>query len=563
MKHFKLFLMVLAIAAGTVDVQAQGSKKQWIKSSIKSMTIREQIAQLFVIVCHPRQGEAHISKVLETIQAEQVGGLIWGECKPTDYIHLLNQFQAQVRIPMMVTMDAEWGISMRIDSVVRFPQQLTLGAIEDNSLIYDFGVEVARQCTEIGVHFNFAPVVDINSNPKNPVIGMRSFGENKYKVTEKAYVYMKGMHDMGILTCIKHFPGHGDTDRDSHQELPVISHNKERLNDVELYPFRELIKRGAKGVMTAHLLVPALSSDNNPTSQSKDICTDLLQKKLKFKGLVVTDGLEMRGAVHGRDTSKVALYALMAGNDILEIPVDVKKSIDEIEKAVKNKTISKKYVQKKCKKILAAKYDLGLHKGFTPIDPAGIADRLNTKHTQSLRMKLSQASITLLSNNNVLPVRSPKVAYVEIGQGDAFKAQMEEFGVTEWLSIPPNQSRETLDSLSTKLTGAEVVVVGCHNVPRGRLAASYGVDSPVIDFVDQIGRDHKVVLVFFGNPYSLSNFTDLERFSSVVVAYDNSTEAQIASAKALFGKQGFYGKLPVTINEKYTEDFGLIVLDPQ
>jgi len=553
MKHFKFFLVAFLLMAGIMGVQAQ-TKRQWIRSNMKAMTLREQIAQLFVISCHPKQGEAHVNKVLELIHEEQLGGIIWGAYTPTDYINLLNTVQEQVRIPLLVTIDAEWGISMRLDSVIRFPQQLTLGAIQDNSLIYDFGVEVARQCKEIGVHFNFAPVVDVNNNPRNPVINMRSFGENKYKVTEKAYAYMKGMQDEGILTTLKHFPGHGDTDKDSHEELPVILHNKERLNDVELYPFRELIKRGATGVMTAHLLIPAL--DNGIASQSKKITTDLLQKELKFKGLVVTDGLEMRGAITNRDTSKVALYSLMAGNDILEIPIDVKKSIDEIEKAVKNKTISKRFVQKKCKKILAAKYDLGLYQGFTPINPDGILGRLNTDHTQLLRTKLSEASITLLLNREVLPVSAPKMQYIEIGQGGALKSALEAYGVTSMFKVDPNATSARLDSLSAHL-GDEVVVVGYHNIPRGRLAIDFGVDAPITDFLDRLAQEHKVVLLFFGNPYTLANLKDLERFAAVVAAYDNSDEAQIASAKAIFGKQGFVGKLPITINEKYKENFGL------
>ncbi|MCL2728006.1 MAG: glycoside hydrolase family 3 protein [Bacteroidales bacterium] len=561
MKRFKLFLMVWVLFTGTMNAQTQMTKRQWVQSNLKSMTLREQIAQLFVIVCHPRQGEAHIEHVMETIRGEQLGAIIWGAHTPTGYVHLLNRSQSLVRIPMISSMDAEWGVSMRIDSVVRFPQQLTLGAIEDNNLIYDFGVEVGRQCKELGIHINYAPVVDVNNNPQNPVINMRSFGENKYKVTEKAYAYMKGMHDAGILTTLKHFPGHGDTDRDSHDELPVILHNKERIHDIELYPFRELFKRGATGVMVAHLLIPSLSSEI--ASQSKEITTNLLRKKMKFKGLVVTDALEMKGALYNRDTSKVALYALLAGNDLLEVPIDVKKSIDEIEKAVKNGTVSKRLIQKKCKKVLETKYDLGLHNGFRPIDPAGILERLNTDHTRALRTKLSQTSITLLSNQNILPLRSSEVAFIEIGQGGVFKEQLEAFGVRDVFKIDPNGTKETLDSLSANIGDHETVVVGCHNVPRGRGAINYGVDSPVLDFLDRLTSTHKVVLVFFGNPYSLSNFKDLDHFWAVVAAYDNSDEAQTASANALFGKQGFYGKLPVTINQKYREDFGLIVSDPQ
>ena len=557
MKHFKTLFITSILLFGTVELQAQMNKRQWVKSTMKLMTQREQIAQLFVVVCHPQQGEAHINKVLETISREQPGSIIWGEYTPEAYVHLLNKMQSLVRIPLLVTMDAEWGVSMRIDSVIRFPQQLTLGAIQDDNLIYDFGLEVARQCKELGIHVNYAPVVDVNSNPKNPVIGMRSFGENKYKVTEKAYAYLKGMQDGGVLTSLKHFPGHGDTDRDSHEELPVILHDTERLNDVELYPFRELIQRGASGVMTGHLLIPAF--DSVIASQSKVICTDLLQKRLKFKGLIYTDALEMKGALYKRDTAKVALYSLLAGNDILEIPIDIKKSIDEIEKALKNKEISKKYIQKKCKKILEAKYDLGLHKGVQPIDPSGILNRLNTDHTKSLRIKLSESSLTLLSNrNNVLPLNAQNIQYMEIGQGSTLREQMADKGVANMIRINPNDTKERLDSLATNVNN-NIIVVGYHNIPRGRSSINFGVDSLITEFLDQLTKEHQVVLLFFGNPYTINNLKDIERFAAIVVAYDNSEEAQVATAKALFGQSGFLGKLPATINEGYKEDFGVII----
>jgi beta-glucosidase-like glycosyl hydrolase len=561
MKHFKIILAASALIVCMVCAQAQETKKQWVKSTMKTMTLREQIAQLFVVVCHPRQGEAHINSVMETIRNEQVGSIIWGQYTPTPYIHLLNTFQAQAKVPLLVTIDAEWGVAMRLDSVVRFPQQLTLGAIQDNQLIYEVGVEVAKQCNLTGIHVNYAPVVDVNNNPNNPVISMRSFGENKYKVTEKAFAYMKGMQDGGILTTLKHFPGHGDTDKDSHVEVPTILHDRNRLNDIELYPFRELIKRGATGVMTAHLLIPAIDQENI-ASQSKKIATDLLQKELKFKGLIVTDALEMSGALTNRDTSKVALYSLMAGNDMLEIPMDIKKSIDEIEKAVKNRVISKKYIQKKCKKILEIKYELGLHKGYVPIDPAGIVEKLNTEHAKALRAKLSDYSITLLSNNNVLPLNVEKITYIEIGQGTICKEELRVHSAIDTFQIRANFTKEDVDSLAALIHDPGTIIVGYHNIPRGRSYINFGIDPSMTQFLDNLTKEHKVILLFFANPYAMANFIDLDHFAAVVAAYDNSDEAQVATAKAIFGKQGFFGKLPVTINEKYKENFGLIVSNP-
>jgi len=274
--------------------------------------------------------------------------------------------------------------------------------------------------------------------------------------------------------------------------------------------------------------------------------------------LVVTDGMEMRAASHGRDTSKVALYSLMAGNDILEIPVDVKKSIDEIVKAVESGLVSKRYIEKKCKKILEAKYDLGLHKGFTPINPSGILSKLNTDQARLLRNKLSEASLTLLSNKDVLPLSSGNAQYIEIGQGEIFKEQLAANGVAAAFSMDVSDTKEHLDSLAAGLKPG-TLVLGCHSVPRGRTAFDYGLNSPMLDFMDRLARDHKLVLVFFGNPYALANLGDLERFSSIIVAYDNAEETQLASAKALLGKLGFEGKLPVTVNENFREGFGIVL----
>ncbi|MDR0421166.1 MAG: glycoside hydrolase family 3 protein [Prevotellaceae bacterium] len=557
MKIFSIMLIASLFVAGSMQSNAQESKQKWINAKIKSMTLRQQIAQLFVISCYPERGGKYLDEISNTVHDEQLGGIIWGECSPSLCIETLNRLQSQMNIPLLVTIDAEWGVAMRFDSVVKFPQQLTLGAIEDNSLIYELGVEVARQCKTAGIHFNFAPVVDVNNNPDNPVINMRSFGENKYKVTEKAYSYMKGMHDGGILTSLKHFPGHGDTDKDSHKELPTITHNKEHINNTELYPFRELIKRGATGVMTAHLRVPALFKNDIPASQSKEICTDLLQKKLKFKGLIITDALEMKGALYNCDTSKVALYSLIAGNDILEIPINVKESIDEIEKAVKNGDISKRYIRKKCKKILAAKYDLGLHKGFYPVNPEGILERLNTEHAKELRMKLADASLTLLSNkNNFLPLNTAKIKYVEIGNGKTFKTQLQKYCEIDTVKLQSDATAEITDSLVANLSD-ETIVIGYHNT-RSRPHANFGMDTLMIDFIDSLTTNKNVILVFFGNPYAISKFKNHEKFASIIVAYDNSDEAQICSANAIFGKQKFKGKLPVSINDKYREDFGII-----
>ena len=559
MKLTKIMLLASLLVLGASCANRQTSREKWVNDQLNSMTLREQVAQLFVVALHPRQGEASINRVMAELYDEQIGGVIWGQVPPTEYVHLLNRMQAQVRIPLLVTMDAEWGVGMRVDSVIRFPQQLTLGAIQDLNLIYEFGLEVARQCRELGVHMNFAPVVDVNNNPNNPIINMRSFGENKYKVTEKAYAYMRGMHDGGILTTLKHFPGHGDTDRDSHDELPVILHNKQRIHELELHPFRELIKRGATGIMTAHLIIPALCDENIPVSQSKRVVTDLLQNELGFQGLIVTDALEMEGAIYNRDPDRVALYSLIAGNHVLEIPINVRASIDVIEQAVVDGEISVELVLNAARKILGAKYDLGLHRGFEPINPDGILERLNTPEARDLRMRLAEASLTLLSNENILPLNnSQRVAHVQIGQGDTFKNQLQERTNVNLFSVDTDYTQASLDRITRNIRAGETVIVTYHNNPRRMTFANFDIDDSMIDFIENLAKNHNVILVFFGNPYALANFNNLELFAGLIAAYDNSDEAQTGSARAMFGERNFLGKLPITINENFREDFGLI-----
>ena len=565
MKQIKILLMASLLTVGISSCADRGKteRERWVNEQMEQMTLREQIAQLFVIAVHPRQGEVHIERIMAELRDEQIGGIIWGQVTPTRYVHLLNEMQAQVRIPLLVTMDAEWGVQMRIDSVIRFPQQLALGAIQNIDLIYDLGLEIARQCREVGVHVNFAPVVDVNSNPKNPIISMRSFGENRYQVTERAYAIMRGMHDGGILTTLKHFPGHGDTYLDSHLTLPTVAHDRERLEEIELFPFRELIKRGATGVMTAHLIVPELCDLNIPVSQSRAVVHDLLVEEMGFQGLIVTDALEMSGAIYGRDPDRVALYSLMAGNHVLEIPIDVRASISVIEQAVVNGEIELELVQNAVRKVLEAKFDLGLNHGFTPLNPEGIVERLNTPEAYELRMRLAENALTLLVNrNDIMPLNVNAVQaihHVEIGQGSAFKNHLQEMIGIETISIPADFTQAQLNAATRNLRHAETVIVSFHSSPRRLSFANVPVDQALVDFVHNLARNHNVILAFFENPYAIANFTQPELFAGLIAAYDNSTQAQISTARAIFGELPFLGKLPVTINEFFPESFGIIL----
>src|SRR5690606_19548190 len=322
------------------------------------------------------------------------------------------------KVPLLGAIDAEWGLGMRLDSTISYPFQMALGAIKDNALIYEMGTEVARQIKRTGLHVNFAPVVDVNNNPKNPVINFRSFGEDKYNVAEKSVAYMKGMQDNSVMTTAKHFPGHGDTDTDSHFALPQINHSIERLDTLELFPFRKVIEAGIGGIMVAHLNIPALDSTGIPSTLSKPIITDLLKNKMGFEGLIVTDAMNMKAITNTHSPGIVDKDAILAGNDLLEFTENVPKAISEIKKAIKQGLISQEEIDRRVRKVLAVKQWVGLDK-YKPITSKNIVTELNTPEARLLNRMLTAASLTVLKNDtNLLPFRQldlVKFASVSIG----------------------------------------------------------------------------------------------------------------------------------------------------
>ncbi|MEK6614794.1 MAG: glycoside hydrolase family 3 N-terminal domain-containing protein, partial [Bacteroidota bacterium] len=269
----------------------------WSDSVFNTLTPTQRIGQLFMVAAYST-AQTDTSKIKRIIDSCGIGGLIFMQGEPTQQAALTNYYQSKSKVPLLISIDAEWGLDMRLAHTVRFPRQMTLGAIssEADTLIYFMGKEIAKHCKRLGIHVNFAPVADINNNPLNPVISSRSFGENKITVTRKSLLYMKGMQDAGVLAVAKHFPGHGDTDSDSHKTLPTITCSKERMDSLELFPFKKLFTEGVGGVMVAHLFIPAYDSSTNTASTlSPPIVTDLLKNELKFEGLIFTDALNMKG----------------------------------------------------------------------------------------------------------------------------------------------------------------------------------------------------------------------------------------------------------------------------
>ncbi len=533
---------------------------QWVDSVFNSLTPKERIGQLFLVRAHTNLGQKYIDSVATVIQKEQLGGLVVFQGGPVRHVDMFNQYQKLAKVPLLMTFDGEWGLGMRLpDSTQSFPYQMTLGAIQDNSLIYDMGREVAKDFLRIGMHFNFAPVVDINNNPKNPVINFRSFGDNKENVTRKSKAYMDGMVDGGIIASLKHFPGHGDTDVDSHHDLPQLNFSKKRLEELEMYPFKELIKQGAPAVMVAHMNIPALdNTPNMPSSISRKVVTDLLRNELGFKGLAVTDAMDMKGVKKFFPNGEADVMAIEAGHDLLEVSENSGRAIDLVEKAIKSGRIKQAELDARVKRVLAAKYWLGLN-NYRPTNRNGLIEDLNRPATKSLIQRMADASITVLKSNKRIQSFDSKqeTAVVSIGID---QAQDFEKGLGLQLTqgtnyyIKGNETEEQLDSLVKVIREHKQIVLAIHD-NRSRPRSELDVKAPVKKFIDKIaGR--RTVTVMFTNPYAI-NSVDVARSASIVVAYQNDDFMQRAALKVVLKQIKATGKLPVTINKEFSYGKGV------
>ena len=425
------FIINLLLLIGSTQLMSQSiSNANWAKDKLSTMTLDEKVGQIFMIRAHSDLGQDHINKVKEEIKAYHVGGLCFFQGTPTEQAELTNSYQELSDTPLMIAMDAEWGLGMRHkEDAISLPKQLTLGAIQDNTLIYNMGQRVADQLQRIGTHINFAPVVDVNNNAENPVIHNRSFGEDIYNVTTKSFAYMKGMQENNIIACAKHFPGHGDTNVDSHFDLPVIKHDRQRLDSLELTPFRVMSELGIHAMMMAHLSVPALDSTiNQPTSLSKKVVTDILQDELNFEGLIFTDALEMKGVANHYDKGEMEVRAFLAGNDVLLMPLDMDIAFNAIKDAVLAGRIPVSRLDRSVSKILKYKQDLKLHFESTVINVSDIDRDINTKELYAFKSKLYENAITLVKDEkNQVPFveyNPSKIATVSLGSSTPTGVQL-------------------------------------------------------------------------------------------------------------------------------------------
>lgn len=536
----------------------------WADSLINTLSIDEKIAQLLMVAAYSNKDEKHVAKISKLISEYKIGGVIFMQGGPQRQAELYNKYQQLSKVPLLVSIDGEWGLAMRLDSVVKYPYQMTLGAIQDNDLIYEMGKQIGEQCQRLGIQVNFAPVVDVNVNPKNPIINARSFGENKVNVAEKGIAYMKGMQSVNVLANAKHFPGHGDTDMDSHKSLPVINHDENRMDSIELYPFKQLIQNELASMMVAHLYIPAYeSTPKTATTLSKNVVTNLLQDSLGFKGLIFTDALNMKGVSSYFEPGIVDVKALLAGNDVLLFSEDVPTAISEIKKAISNGQISEEEVTRRCLKVLRSKEWSRLDKNKT-IDLNALDADLNKDEYNVLNKKLFEKALTTLSNKDgFIPLKrldTLKIASLALSKADEsyFHNKLNLYTKVTGINVP-TVNTTTIPYILDSVSDFNTVIVSLHNSDKNPWK-SYKVSDHKKELIAKLTKTgKKIILVDFMNPYSLMNFKQAEDVDVLVEAYQNNQYTQQAVAELLFGAIGSTGKLPVSVSEKFKSGHGVEV----
>lgn len=529
----------------------------WALNTLNSMTLDEKVGQLFMVAAYSNKGEQHKNEISRLVKDEHIGGLIFFQGNPARQARLTNVYQTQAKVPLMVAMDAEWGLAMRLDSTFKFPWPLTMGAMADTTLAFKMGEEVAKHCRRLGVHINFAPVVDVNTNPNNPIINARSFGENPERVARMSAAYMKGMQSLGVMANAKHFPGHGDTDSDSHKTLPTVSQKFDRLDAVELYPYKVLFRQGLASVMAAHLNVPALDASGMPTSLSRKVVTEFLKDSLGFDGLVFTDALNMKGVSAKYKPGEVDLRAFAAGNDVLLFAEDVKLAKQKIIDGIKDSSLSIGQLNRSVLKILMAKSWMGLEQK-TAVSGKNLTAELNPVSSELINKRIFESAATLLLNkNSVLPVRdlaNKKIAVVLAGTevGSTFAKTLSRYTQMQVFTYSEKEENQLL----SKLNSYDLVITGLYtsNVNPWR---SYKLDSDVKRFVKRLNLQNNTIISLFANPYSLSTFPEAQEANALLVAYQNHPDAEQAAAQIIFGALGASGILPVTASDLFVEGFGL------
>lgn len=543
----------------TEDYEAQ---EKWVNSILDTLTIEEKIGQLFMIAAYSNKDKNHEKFITDLIENYHIGSLIFLQDEPVKQAQLTNKYQELSKIPLLIGIDAEWGLNMRLKDTYKYPWPMTLGAIQDNELIEKFGKQVGKHSKRMGIHMNFAPVVDVNTNPDNPIIGNRSFGENHINVANKSIAFTNGMQSEKVLASAKHFPGHGDTAQDSHYTLPTIEFSEKRLDSIELYPYKKLFDEGVGSVMVAHLSVPSLEYNVNlPSSLSYNIVTKLLKERLGFEGLIITDAMNMKASADFASSAEINLQAILAGNDLLDIPLDIPETVAHFKKALEIGKLTEERLDESVKKILKTKYWAGLHE-YKPIEIKNLLTDINAIEDELLHRELVEKSITLVKNDkNVFPIRDldrKKIAYVKLGEDDStsFVKMLKNYAKVDVIAS------DKLDGLIGLLKPYDLVIIGNHK-SNANPWKSYKFSNKDLVWIQEIARNHKVILDVFSSPYSLLQLKTFTNIEAVLVSYQNSKLAQEISAQMIFGALTTKGKLPVSIRDEFKQGTGLTSSDLQ
>ncbi|MFB0938159.1 MAG: glycoside hydrolase family 3 N-terminal domain-containing protein [Urechidicola sp.] len=537
----------------TEDYEVQ---EEWVTSLMDSMTVEEKIGQLFMVAAYSNLDEKHEKFISDLIKDYHLGALIFLQDQPIKQAELTNKYQSLSKIPLLIGIDAEWGLNMRLKETFRYPWNMTLGAIRDDKLIEDFGKQVGKHCKRMGIHINFAPVVDVNTNPDNPIIGNRSFGENHIDVANKSVAFSNGIQSENVMACAKHFPGHGDTSQDSHYTLPVVDFTQQRLDSIELYPYRKIIDSGIGSVMVAHLGVPSIEPNINlPSSLSHNVVTGLLKQKMGFEGLIITDAMNMKASADFSTSEDINLEAILAGNDLLDIPLDIPKTVAKFKEALASGVLTEERLDESVKKILKTKYWAGLN-NYHPIEMHNLLSDINTIEDELLHRKLVENSITLLKNDaDIFPVRHldrQKIAYVKLGDDDNthYVRMLKRYAQVDVIEV------DKLDGAMALLKPYNLVIVGFHKSNAHPWKGYKFADKDLV-WLQEIARVKKVILDVFASPYSLLQIKTFTNIEGILVSYQNSETAQELSAQMIFGALSTKGKLPVSIKENFAEGDGI------
>ncbi|PSK89487.1 glycoside hydrolase family 3 protein [Taibaiella chishuiensis] len=542
------FLVLILSCFMTLQSQAQPFKRRWVDSVYNALNDQERIGQLFMVAAYSGGKNFNQDLIDKLIADRQIGGVIFMQGTPEEQVRLTNRYQKNAQVHLLIGMDAEWGLGMRLTGVKNFPRQMMIGATRDTALMYEMGTAVAAQCRRLGVHVDFAPDVDVNNNPKNPVINFRSFGEDKTWVANLGLAYMRGLQDHDVMACAKHFPGHGDVSVDSHLDMPVINKTRAQLEETEFYPFRKLIEGGVQGAMIAHLSVPALDdTKNQPTTLSKKVVTDLLKKEMGFNGLVFTDALNMSGLTKYYPAGEADLRAFMAGNDVLLFSQNVPLAIEKIAWALKTGKIAPEMLEASVKKVLNAKYDAGLYH-FQSLKAANATADLN-KDIDLIREKTTRAGITLVRDQQKLIPKikaGSKLAYININGTDSthLKAALKKkFADIQVMRLPAKVTAATVKQVVSSADKYDAVIVGIHDLAwyPGK-TGTYGLDTQQVNGLKELSKKKQVIFAVFGNAYLVKYICTAK---AAIVTYEDDKFAEQAVFDVLTGTLTPGGRLPV------------------